>query len=368
MARNDDRWQGGHPHEGRREDAPRRDEQRPVDTGDELVRALGRISVELARGLSGHVLSKMEARHRDQLDHHVRRWESKLERKLARRQQQLDRKLARQRERRARRYGSSSQGQAIVFAVLALMFFAFAAFRHDLWWLVFLGLAFGLRTAGILGYYADQKRERRDLAEREAEANRDPRLVRVDATCDKLLAALKDAPQNVRAFLSQPEQTVEALRKTAHELIAREAALVALANPEDDARLASERDGLSARVAAESDAVTKERLGKALDALDERRRQTEEMRRQASRLDAEHTRLSYTLEGLYAQVLRMKTAGTTEAGEGLKKSLDQLRSEVGALADALEASSRTSEKLADPAGPESFGDASAPKAPTRVRD
>ncbi len=345
------------------------------DTGDELVRDLGRIGVELARGISAHVLAKMEEDHQKHAERFQRRWESKLERKLARHQRHRERHLARRQAKRERRYGSTSRAEAVVLAALAVLFLGFAAVQPQYWWVVFIGLGLGLRAARIFGYQgqataqADLDAQRQEIESHEEELkSRDPRLARVDETCDKLVGALKDAPKSVREFLSQPEQTVEALRKTAHELLSREAALRALASPEDEARLATERDGLTQRIAAETDAVTRDRLQKALAALDERRHQTDEIRRQASRLDAENTRLSYTLEGLYAQVLRMKTAGATDAGEGLKASLDKLRAEVGALADALEDTGRASEQLVGATGPVTFDETPATDAPSGVRE
>jgi hypothetical protein len=59
----------------------------------------------------------------------------------------------------------------------------------------------------------------------------------------------------------------------------------------------------------------------------------------ASRLEAEHTRLYYTLESLYTQVLRVRTADAASedvAGAGLRKSVEQIGAEMEALEEALE--------------------------------
>jgi hypothetical protein len=59
----------------------------------------------------------------------------------------------------------------------------------------------------------------------------------------------------------------------------------------------------------------------------------------ANRLEAERTRLGYTLDGLYAQVMRLRTADAGSADlvdTGLRMSLDQLRDEMNALAEAVE--------------------------------
>jgi hypothetical protein len=56
-------------------------------------------------------------------------------------------------------------------------------------------------------------------------------------------------------------------------------------------------------------------------------------------MDAERTRLAFTLENLYTQVIRVRSADASSAevaGKGLRQSLDRLGGEIGALAEALE--------------------------------
>jgi nitrogen fixation/metabolism regulation signal transduction histidine kinase len=125
-----------------------------------------------------------------------------------------------------------------------------------------------------------------------------------------------------------------------HALERREREIRSLTRPEDDARLQSERDSLQRRLTAEQDAVTRQRLGQALEALDQQRNQRAALITAASRLEAERTRLLYTLEGLHTQVLAVRS--TAEAGqeqaaaERLRQSLDTLSGEVSAVAGALE--------------------------------
>jgi len=62
----------------------------------------------------------------------------------------------------------------------------------------------------------------------------------------------------------------------------------------------------------------------------------------ADRLEAEHTRLLYTLEGLASQFVRLRTAGA-EAGREpaeIDRAVERLRNELDAIADALEEVSR----------------------------
>jgi chromosome segregation ATPase len=168
----------------------------------------------------------------------------------------------------------------------------------------------------------------------------DARMARVDALCDQLLADIQDAPPVLREVVHRPEETVRALRDGVHALERRERELRALTRPEDDARLQSERDTLQKRLAAEQDAVTRQRLAEALEALDGQRAQRASLVTAASRLEAERTRLLYTLEGLHTQVLAVRS--TAEAGQEavavdrLREGLDTLSSEVSAVASALE--------------------------------
>jgi chromosome segregation ATPase len=167
----------------------------------------------------------------------------------------------------------------------------------------------------------------------------DPRVAKVDALCGKLMEELRAGPAVLREVVHAPERTVEALRKGCHELVRRERELRALSTPEESRRLESEREALATRVSTEEDTVVRDRLAGALAALDEQRRQRAELVTAANRLEAEHTRLYYTLEGLYAQVLRVRsadTAGEDLAGAGLRQSVEKLGSEVEAVTQALE--------------------------------
>jgi hypothetical protein len=167
----------------------------------------------------------------------------------------------------------------------------------------------------------------------------DERDVRVDAICNKILLELKSAPDAVKEIFIKPEETVASLRATCRDLTRRERDLRKFLAPADDERLMREREALQKRIEAESDDVTKMRLASALAALDQQRDQRQELKRAAARFDAEHTRISYTLESLYTQVVRMQSADSSSvdlAGAGLRRSLDFLSQEVNELADALE--------------------------------
>jgi hypothetical protein len=215
------------------------------------------------------------------------------------------------------------------------------------WWLIFIAVfVFGRMAARHLlpGRTRDERRlEEGDTASlpepREEEEAADPRMARVDVLCDKLLAELRAGPALLREVVHAPEQTVEALRQSCHALARRELELRALSSPEDERRLADERAALAARVEAETDVVVRRRLASTLEILDAQRRQRAELATAAARLEAEHTRLYYTLENFYMQVLRVHSADTASedvAGAGLRHTVEQLGMEMDAVTEALE--------------------------------
>jgi hypothetical protein len=200
----------------------------------------------------------------------------------------------------------------------------------------------------------------------------DERDVRVDAICDKILLELRTSPEAVKDIFIKPEETVAALRATCRDLTRRERELRKFLSPADDERLVREREALQKRIDAEIDDVTKMRLASALAALDQQRDQRLELKRAAARFDAEHTRISYTLESLYTQVVRMRSADSSSvdvAGAGLRRSLDLLSQEVNALADALEkVNSGEAERMSKVAsGPGGDGASQPPSPGTREK-
>ena len=302
-------------------------------------------------------------RHAQGLEHwarHMGAWAERTESRKQRRKwaRQMRRERERERKRAQRHQRHLAEADPITgwfLAVIALVVAGMAVFS-DKWWLIFVALGMGSSAANILGRVRERNRLQQGAAPREglvegarepappqpAEAPRapeDPRNARVDTLCDKLLAELRTGSGVLRDVVHQPEQTVEGLRKSCHELARRERELRALSSPEDERRLEEERARLAGRVEAESDAVVKERLEKTLRLLDEQRRQRAELGTAASRLEAEHMRLYYTLENLYTQVLRVRSADAASAdvaGAGLRQSVEQLGVEMDAVAEALE--------------------------------
>ena len=275
-----------------------------------------------------------------------REWEGRW-RKQAKREARHAEKEARRAGQRAREEASRNPMLGVMLALGALVTLVIALRQPGMWWLIFIAIfVFGQGAARHLmprrsqGQTLPAGTEEAPLAlPQQVPEAAEPRMARVDTLCDKVLAELRTGPGVLREVVHAPEQTVEALRKSCHELARRERELRALSSPEDERRLADEHAALSARVEAEKDAVAKERLASALEILEEQRRQRAELATAASRLEAEHTRLYYTLENLYTQVLRVRTADSLSedvAGAGLRQSAEQLGAEMEAVTEALE--------------------------------
>ena len=137
----------------------------------------------------------------------------------------------------------------------------------------------------------------------------DPRQARVAAVCGKLEAELRAAPERVREFLGGSGETIASLRGTCEDLARRERELRSEASTEALERLDEERAALEKRIGQQGDEQIRGSLRGALAAIAEQKRQRELLKLAADRLDAEHTRLLYTLEGLASQFVRMRTAG-----------------------------------------------------------
>jgi carbonic anhydrase/acetyltransferase-like protein (isoleucine patch superfamily) len=181
----------------------------------------------------------------------------------------------------------------------------------------------------------------------------DPREARLHAACARIEDELQQAPASVRELLGASEQTARALRDTCLGLLARERLLRAECAPEALAFLEQERAALEQRIAQASDAVVRRSLQQALAALDEQRRQRGLLRQSAERLEAELTRLTWTLEGMGAQLVRLRTAGLEAArapDAEVLHSMQQLHEEIDAITEALEHVARGEGEQEPPGG------------------
>ena len=375
----------------------------PNDWQENLQASLRRAQEAIARGTS-------------QQEQMVREWTENLRTAYPdwgreRWQRRLERKLRRRAEREAKIANASLfEGYIWLLGAIVLFIIALSSLPF-LWWLIFPAAGLGSRGTRVIARHSGMARptltepirprgsatsptQEQQRAQRfgslvgigrvndapaqpplstpapagnHAAPAQDPRDARVDAICDRILAELRTAPESVKDIFIKPDETVGALRATCRNLTRRERELRRFLSPQDDERLMREREALQKRINGESDEVTKMRLASALAALDAQRDQRVELTRAAARFDAEHTRISYTLESLYTQVVRMRSADSSSvdvAGAGLRRSLDMLSHEATALADALErvnsGEGERMRKVASGPGTASGGDAPGP--------
>lgn len=279
--------------------------------------------------------------------------------------------------RRFRREEEASAPRAFVLGAAAVAAAFVGITQPQLFWLLFVALGFAMGAAKTLVRMRERERLHAEEAEEEraisarsglpatealpATATPIPvplasppppaepespvfatisaREKRVDGVCDRLLAELKGAPPLVRELLRKPEETVEALRSASKELARRERELRRMLTEDEGDRLLRERDELSARTESAPDAVVKSRLASALEALDAQLAHRSELATAAARIEAEGTRILYSLESLRAQVLRAVAADAAAddvTRESLKGGLETLSGEIDAVATALE--------------------------------
>jgi carbonic anhydrase/acetyltransferase-like protein (isoleucine patch superfamily) len=164
----------------------------------------------------------------------------------------------------------------------------------------------------------------------------DARERQLEALCDRLQAEFQKGSPTLRCFLSATESSVASLRSTCRDLLSRERKLRHEVSPELMARLESERAAIEQRIASAEDEQVRESLRRAAAAIDEQRNQRKLLARNADRLDAELTRLSWTLESVVAQLVQVHHAGGTGTEPELERGLERLRNELTAVTEALE--------------------------------
>ncbi|MFP2907169.1 hypothetical protein ACLESD_19390, partial [Pyxidicoccus sp. 3LFB2] len=167
----------------------------------------------------------------------------------------------------------------------------------------------------------------------------DPREARILAACERIEAELRQAPQQVRELLGASGETARGLGETCLGLLRRERTLRSECSPESLAFLEKEKAELQRRSTEATDPSVRRSLSLAVEAIDDQLRQRGLMRQSAERLDAELTRLMWTLDGMGAQLVRLRSAGAEVAvapNAEVLQSMQQLHDEIDAIADALE--------------------------------
>jgi carbonic anhydrase/acetyltransferase-like protein (isoleucine patch superfamily) len=167
----------------------------------------------------------------------------------------------------------------------------------------------------------------------------DAREARIQAACERIEAELRQAPEQVREYLGASDPMMSALRATCLGLIERERVLLAESSPDRLAFLDQEKAELDKRIAIVTDERVRRSLQQTVAAIEDQKRQRGLLRQSAERLDAELTRLVWTLEGMGAQLVRLRTAVLEAASapdQEVLSSMRQLHDEIDAITDALE--------------------------------
>lgn len=171
-------------------------------------------------------------------------------------------------------------------------------------------------------------------------ATPDPRAERIAQACDRLEGEFERAPGPVRSMFGDWGVTISSLRRTCLDLLAREQALRAEASPDALARLDQEKAALETRLASVTDEHIRRSLSGAVTAISAQREQRRLFQNSAERIDAELTRLIWTVDGMGTELLRVHTTGADlyeSSGSGvLAQSVQQLRDEIDSIAEALD--------------------------------
>jgi hypothetical protein len=268
----------------------------------------------------------------------VERIEQSLTRAMTRQSrhdEKLARRAARKAEKRKEEQDNASIPGAVISFVVALACIGLAVTNHDLFWLVFVALGFGSSGARQLTWALRRERAEKlpaHWAQIESQTGRNE----IDPLCDQLLADLKSSPEAVRAFVVNPEKTIESLRATCHALAARRQQLAGERAVDRLAEVERHKRELSLKRDAAGDATARQKLGDALTSLDGQVGALRQLSAAHERVDGEYTSLLVTLQELRTRVSLAKSAGTSVQLEGLKQSVGRLNTELEAITEALE--------------------------------
>lgn len=259
-----------------------------------------------------------------------------VSRRAARADTHQDRMDAR-RERRAQRREEARENASIpagVFAlVVALAMVGFAVTHLNFWWLLFVALGIGTGGARQVSMGLDRERARHGPLLRQDPAR--PQRHEIDALCDQLLADLKASPEVVRAFLQQPEETVEALRLTAKAVDQRRKDLAIEGSKEQLEGLEKQRADLRSRRDGSSDAQARTRFDGALSSLDGQEAALRQLSTVSERLDGEYTSLLVLLQEMKTRVAVARSTNTGAQLAGLEQNVQRLKTELEAITDSL---------------------------------
>ncbi|MFT3842986.1 MAG: hypothetical protein QM723_38715 [Myxococcaceae bacterium] len=262
---------------------------------------------------------------------------SRLERALDADKKSLGDRHSRHLERRAERRRAKQEEERRnasfpggAFALAIAIAIAVYGFTHpQMWWLLFVALGIGSGGARQLALAArrDGETKKEKAEEREAPVDRAEQL------CDELIQELETSPEAVRAFLGQPEKTIESLRTACRQLTERHQAVSTLADDKASAELEAEKAKLS-RNMGDLDPATYQRAVAALKLREDLLRQ---VKSSANKLESEREILLTSLQSLKMRLALAKSSGQPANIDGVRAEVDRLGEELSAISESLEA-------------------------------
>lgn len=265
------------------------------------------------------------------------------------RESRREAKRRRREERRARQAANASVPGGVFELVVALAMLGFAVTHLQYWWLLF--VAFGIGSDGVRQLALVRARDRQL-----APVTTAPQKHEIDALCDQLLSDLKASPEAVRAFVQQPEKTVEALRVTAKAVDQRRADLAAEDAKGQLAALEKQRIELKGRRDGSSDFEARNKFDAALRSLDGQEAALRQLAAVSDRLDGEYTSLLVLLQEMKTRVAVARSTSSSSA-EGLEQNVQRINAELQAITESLHMT----------AIDEGVGGEGVPSGPTRVK-
>lgn len=335
---------------------------RALENGEQLGTRIEGALVGLGAALEARVASEIEKK-TEQLAKSTTKEQRKAERRKRREQiKQLrhQRKLQQLAEHHGGRGAAIATG--VVMLVFALLTAGIAALHPDKWWLLFVGLGLGMGGAGAIFGGGNQapalpaakveEEESEELEEGESERASlppAPAAPVVDAleqrareACARVRSELEKATPGVRDWVGDPKKVLEPLERTVAGLGERIRTLQALLAASSMERLQTEHSALVRRLDDAKDEGLRSSVMGALEALEKRRKQRGDLELARNRLEVEQQRVALVVEGLEGELLRLRIAGADrgQADVALTRAVEELGTQVGAVAEALEAEQR----------------------------
>lgn len=244
-----------------------------------------------------------------------------------------DRRATRKELKREKQLEKASVPGGVFALLMAAAIMVFAVTHPQFWWLIFVAL--GVGSGGAKELALVKERERLSGASTDEMKQSLPGQHEIDALCDQLLTDLKASPEVVRAFVLQPEKTVEALRTTAKAVDQRRKVLAGAGTVEQLTALNTQRAELQSRRDASSDGEARVKFDSALRSLDGQESALKLLVAVSERLDGEYTSLLVLLQELKTRVAVARSTNPGSQLDGLEQNVQRLNAELQAVTESL---------------------------------